>query len=120
MVNKAFSDDIKKHLSKKSVSSEHAPGEVGRRYEPTLGVKKHNERIHRESKIQDKHGNLDFKFSKPDFGKVKGKNAVKICNNCNTYVYVKEPSIHAICYLKCKCYSKLPDATFDSASITRY
>lgn len=35
-----------------------------RRYDPEVGIKKHNERIHRESKIADSK-NLPFTFSKP-------------------------------------------------------
>ena len=36
-----------------------------RRWVPPGGIKKHNEKIHRESKIADDHKNLPFTFSKP-------------------------------------------------------
>ena len=36
-----------------------------RRWIPEGGIKKHNEKIHRESKIADDHKNLPFTFSKP-------------------------------------------------------
>ena len=36
-----------------------------RRWIPPGGLKRHNEKIHRESKIADDHKNLPFTFSKP-------------------------------------------------------
>lgn len=40
-----------------------------RRWDPPEGVKKHNEKIHRESKFADDHKKLPFTFSKPDIGR---------------------------------------------------
>ena len=42
-----------------------APGSTPRRWVPEGGLRKHRERIHRESKISDDHKNLPFTFSKP-------------------------------------------------------
>jgi len=42
-----------------------SPGSTPRRWVPEGGIKKHNEKIHRESKIADKYKNLPFQFSKP-------------------------------------------------------
>ena len=56
-----------------------SPGSVGRRFEPPGGTKKHNERIHRESKFADDHKNLPFTFSKP---KKPGRQAVFECVKC--------------------------------------
>lgn len=106
MVNNAFKEDISKAIKNTNVSTEFDAGSVGRRYEPALGTAKHNQRIHKESKIQDKYGNLPFTFSKPDFGKLKGKNAVKVCDNCGHQVYVKEKTIGVIC-TSCKTYSSV-------------
>ena len=46
-----------------------SPGSTPRRWEPEGGERKHRERIHRESKAADNHGNLPFEFSKPSKGK---------------------------------------------------
>lgn len=46
-----------------------APGSTPRRWIPEGGVRKHNERIHRESKYADDNKNLPFTFSKPKKGK---------------------------------------------------
>lgn len=40
-----------------------------RRWIPPGGIKRHNEKIHRESKIADDHKNLPFTFSKPSGNK---------------------------------------------------
>ena len=38
---------------------------MDRRWVPEGGVKKHNEKIHKESKFADDHKKLPFNFSKP-------------------------------------------------------
>ena len=43
-----------------------------RRWIPEGGIKRHNEKIHRESKIADDYKNLPFTFSKPPRNKRHG------------------------------------------------
>jgi DNA-directed RNA polymerase subunit RPC12/RpoP len=46
------------------MAGELTPGATPRRWIPEGGIKKHNEKIHRESKVSD-NKNLPFQFSKP-------------------------------------------------------
>ena len=105
MVNSEFIKDLSKGLQKQSVNSELTPGATPRRYEPEVGVKKHNERIHRETSYVDKYKNLPFSFSKPAFGGTK-KSTIKFCANCKTPVDVHTNAIGVICR-SCNTYSKL-------------
>lgn len=107
MVNNEFSKDIAKHVKNSDLGSgrELKPGEMGRRYEPTLGVKKHNERIHKESKQMDKYGNLPFSFSKPDFGKGPAPSSVQ-CDNCGRVTSASVNTIGIICR-GCNTYSSV-------------
>lgn len=104
-MNSEFFKDLKKNLDKEPINQELSPGTTGRRYIPEGGIRKHNERIHRESKLADKYGNLPFTFSKPSkppktkyvecevCGHITRaqKNTVgMICSNCKKYVSVKE------------------------------
>lgn len=77
------------------------PGSAGRRWVPESGIKKHNERIHRESKIADDHKNLPFKFSKPIRSK---KQVVVRCKNCGYITSVPKNTVGLICP-ECKKYS---------------
>lgn len=79
------------------------PGSTGRRWEPEGGIKKHNERIHRESRIVDSHKNLPFKFSKPKKSK---KHVLMKCKRCNHIVSLQKNSVGMICP-KCKKYSNV-------------
>ena len=105
MVNSEFSKDIKKALDKESISSELDAGATPRRYEPEGGVKKLNERIHKESKIMD-NKNLPFSFSKPP--KTNKTVVAKFCSNCGHKVFVSRNSISIICS-SCKTFSSLKD-----------
>jgi len=102
MVNETFVKDLSKALAKDTISTELSPG-TPRRYEPEQGVRKHNERIHAESRHADHYKNLPFTFSKPE--KSKGK-CLKFCANCNTDVIVNKNAVGIICRA-CNKFSKL-------------
>jgi len=104
MVNDAFVKDLTKALiSDTSGKSELTPGSVGRRYEPAGGIKSHNDRIHRESKISN-NKELPFTFSKPY--KPTGRVSIKLCAECGHAASVKESTISMICS-SCKQYVKV-------------
>lgn len=107
-MNKEFQKDIQRAVAKENVG-ELTPGATPRRYEPAGGVKKLNERIHRESSQMDKHGNLPFTFSKP---KKSAKSEVKVCNNCDAYVSVTKNTVGVICS-NCKTYSSVREVSLD-------
>ena len=104
MVNDAFVKDVTKALtSDTSNKSELTPGATGRRYEPVEGTKRHNERIHRESRLADAKG-LPFSFSKPY--RPTGRISIKLCAECGHAASVKENTISMICS-SCKQYVKV-------------
>jgi len=78
-----------------------SPGSTGRRWEPEGGVKKHNERIRRESKFIDEHKNLPFTFSKPQRPK---KTRLVECSNCGYRTYAPKNTVGMICR-ECKKYA---------------
>ena len=86
-----------------------SPGTVGRRYIPECGLKKHRERIHKESKFADDHKNLPFKFSKP---KKYSRREVKICCNCGSYVNVNVNTVGVICR-SCGLYSPVKEVSIE-------
>ena len=98
-ITKAVSDHLKK--SDLGGSKELSPGATGRRYTPESGVRKHNERIHKESKWADDNKNLPFTFSKPK--KAQRQKLVK-CKNCGALKYVNKATVGIICN-DCKEYS---------------
>lgn len=104
-MNDKFSKDISKHLSKSDLggAKELPAGVTPRRYEPATGLKRHNERIHRESKVMDKHGNLPFTFSKP---KKEAASKLVACVNCNYTTVATKNTIGIICP-QCKQFSKV-------------
>ena len=71
------------------------PGATPRRWEPEGGVKKLNERIHKESRFADTHKNLPFSFRKPP--KAVGRNTVLVCNNCGAYISGTSATVGVIC-----------------------
>ena len=101
MTNSAFVKDVSKALKQQSVSSELSPGSVGRRYEPECGVRKHNERIHKESKFADDNKNLPFSFSKP---KKSGRTSFVECDNCGHVTAASINTVGKICS-NCKKFS---------------
>ena len=75
-------------------SKELSPGEVGRRYEPEGGLKRHRERIHKESAYADSNLNLPFEFSKP---KKSGRQELKRCYECGEAIYTSINTVGFIC-----------------------
>ena len=75
-------------------SKELSAGSTARRFEPVGGLKKHNERIHRESACADSNLNLPFSFSKP---KKSGRTEVKKCSGCGELVLVPVNTVGIIC-----------------------
>ncbi len=71
-----------------------SPGATPRRWEPEEGVKKLNERIHRESKWADDHMNLPLKFSKPVGFK---RQKTVQCINCDAYYSVNVTTVGLVC-----------------------
>ena len=102
MVNDTFIKDLNKALTKDSISTELTPGSP-RRYEPEVGIAKHNKRIHSESSYADKYKNLPFTFSKPTKNKI---TRIKFCSNCNTAVEVNKNAVGIICNV-CNKYASL-------------
>lgn len=90
---KSYVKDAAKTITKKEHSQEVSPGH-GRRYEPAVGLKKHNERIHKESKIADSK-NLPFSFRKPQ--KPVGSSVGLECPNCGNYIVVNTKTVAVIC-----------------------
>lgn len=111
MVNKEFTKDMSKaiHNSNLGGSKELKPGETPRRYEPTAGIKKHNERIHRESKWTDNNKNMPFTFSKP---KKPTRGAVVMCLNCGRFTTATINTVGIICK-GCNTYSAVEEVTYD-------
>jgi len=111
MVNKEFSKDIAKHIKNSDFggSKELTPGVTPRRYEPSSGIKKHNERIHRESKWTDDNKNLDFTFSKP---KKPARGAIVRCLNCGKLSGASVNTVGIIC-TGCKTYSSVEEVVYD-------
>ncbi|MBV5346643.1 hypothetical protein JZU46_00200 [bacterium] len=102
MVNETFIKDLNKVFNKNTISTELSPGSP-RRYEPEQGVRKHNERIHSESRHADHYKNLPFTFS--NVAKPKSS-TVKFCANCGVATYVHKNAVGIICSA-CNKYSKL-------------
>ncbi len=96
-MNNEFKRDLSKAIKNSDIKQELSPGSVGRRYEPKAGVKKHNERIHRESKFADDHKKLPFSFSKPS--KPKRSKLIKCCN-CGNITSANKDTVGVIC---CSC-----------------
>ena len=91
-----MSDTVEKSILNSNLggSRELFPGEVGRRFEPEGGVKKLNERIHRESSYIDSNSNLPFSFSKP---KKSGRKEIKKCSSCGELIHTSINTVGFIC-----------------------
>ena len=103
MTNSAFTKDVARALKSEPMSAELSPGSVGRRYEPECGVRKHNERIHRESKFADNYKNLPFVFNKP---RKDGRTSYVQCDNCGHVTAASINTVGKICS-NCKRYSSV-------------
>lgn len=85
------------------------PGSTKRRWTPEGGVKKHNERIHRDSRLVDHHKNLPFTFSKPTRG---GRSKFVKCTNCGYTTCVSKNTVGMICS-QCKKYVTVEEVIKD-------
>lgn len=86
------------------------PGATPRRYEPNCGIKKHNERIHKESKNFDVNSNLPFTFRKPQ--KAISRNTVLVCDNCGAYISGTKATVSIICG-SCNKFSSVSEVSYD-------
>jgi hypothetical protein len=86
-----------------------SPGVTPRRYTPPGGIRKHNEKIHRESKYADTYKNLPFTFSKP---KRVGRTKLVECCNCGNMARVGINAVGMICE-GCKTYSSVKEVEED-------
>lgn len=109
-MNKQFIKDLKKGLAKNTIKQELSAGETPRRYEPLSGVRKHNERIHRESKYTDDHKNLQFTFGKPP--KARGVSVYVKCDNCGHITSATSITVGIICK-ECKKFSSVTEVPCD-------
>lgn len=106
MVNSEYKKDMAKLIhGSSSAKQELTPGITGRRYEPSTGIKKHNERIHRESKWADDNKSLPFSFSKSK--KPSRPRLVKCCN-CGNVSSATINTVGIIC-TKCNQYSSVEE-----------
>lgn len=94
-MNEQFINDVKKNLKRTPLNQELTPGSTPRRYEPAGGLKRHNERIHRESKQTDDYKNLPFTFRKPP--KPKGRSTYIKCDNCGYILSGTTATVGVIC-----------------------
>jgi len=78
------------------------PGATSRRWEPPGGTKKHNEKIHKESKFADDHKDLPFKFSKP---KKAGRCSLFECTECGYIISASVNNVGFVCP-ECKKFTK--------------
>lgn len=108
-MNSQFVSDISKSIAGTPINQECSPGSP-RRYEPEMGVKKHNERIHRESKYADDCKNLPFSFSKPY--KAKGRTTYIKCDNCGHITSGTTNTVGIICN-ECKKFSTVTEVELD-------
>ncbi len=81
-----------------------------RRYEPASGLKKHNEKIHKESRYATEYKNLPFTFRKPI--KPKGRNAYLRCDNCGHITSGSSATVGVICN-SCNQFSTVKEVEFD-------
>ncbi len=106
-MNSNFTKDVKKVLNNTQIG-ELTPGSTGRRYNIPGGFKKHNERIHKESKFADDNKNLSFSFRKPP--KARGRNSYIQCNNCESITLATTITVGIICP-ECKKFSTVKEVT---------
>jgi len=81
------------------------PGATPRRWEPEDGIKKHIEKIHKESKFTDNNKNLPFSFSKP---KKLGRRSIFKCAECDYVISASVNAVGLICP-ECKKFTKIKE-----------
>jgi hypothetical protein len=102
-MNSQYVKDIQKSILQSDLGSgrELRPGEMGRRYDPPGGLKKHKARIDRDRKAAE---NLPFKFSKPS--KPRPNNTAVACVSCGTIYMANRNTIGIICR-NCNSFEKV-------------
>ena len=109
-INQQYIKDLQKNIVKAPPLCQELPAGTGRIYEPSLGTRKHNERIHRESKYTDDHKNLPFTFSK--LPKARGRSAYVKCDNCGHVSSATSITVGIICK-ECKKFSSVTEVECD-------
>ena len=95
-LNEQYKNDCKKCvLASESTKQSLEPGTTDRRWIPPGGLRKHNEKIHRESRRADHYKNLPFSFSKPS--KPKGSSIYVKCDNCGHIMSATTVTVGIIC-----------------------
>lgn len=87
------------------------PGVTPRRWEPEQGVRKLNERIHKESKFADDNKKLPFTFSKPS--KPIARSTLVQCNNCGSITSGTTATVGIICK-HCNKFSSVTEVIYES------
>jgi ribosomal protein S27E len=106
MVNSEFIKDLQKGITQSPSANQVLEPGSPRRFEPASGLKKHNERIHKESKYATEYKNLPFTFRKPL--KPNGRNIYLQCNNCGHIISGSANTVGIICN-NCKKFSKVTE-----------
>lgn len=109
-MNKEFIKDVQKAVKNTPLNQKLTPGSTPRRYEPVGGLKKHNERIHRESKQADDWKNLPFTFRKPP--KPRGRSTYVKCDNCGYITSGTTATVGIVCP-ECKKFSSVSEVVDD-------
>lgn len=95
-INEQYKKDCKQCvLNNESTKQILSPGTTDRRWVPPGGLRKHNEKIHSESRRADHYENLPFSFSKPN--KPKGQSVYVKCDNCGHVMSVTTVTVGIIC-----------------------
>ena len=105
-MNSEFIKDLQKGITQSPSANQVLEPGSPRRFEPALGLKKHNERIHKESKYTTEYKNLPFTFRKPP--KPKGRNTYLQCDNCGHITTGSTATIGIICN-NCKKFSTVTE-----------
>jgi ribosomal protein S27E len=105
-MNSEFIKDLQKGIVQSPSANQVLDPGSPRRFEPTLGLKKHNERIHKESKQATDYKNLPFSFRKPP--KPKGRHAYLQCDNCGHITTGSTATVGIICN-NCKKFSTVTE-----------
>jgi len=110
MVNSQLVKDVVKGIKQEPIDQALSPGASPRRYEPEIGIRRHNERIHRESKYADEFKNLPFQFKKPS--KPKGRSNYITCDNCGHITSGTSATVGIICEA-CHKFSSVTEVNVD-------
>ena len=109
-MNSQFLKDLQKNIVQSPSSKQVLDPGSPRRYEPSSGLKKHRERIHKESKYASEYKNLPFSFRKPP--KSKGRNIYLQCDNCGHVTTGTTVTVGIICS-ECKKFSTVTEVKFE-------